>query len=416
MSILFIQICYVAFLYITLNEQSYLPPPFVNDKFDTFMDLFNTLSWGNTNLMYSIWHSVYPPLNFIFTRLGSIAFSYQSWIPAIVARESSENIIFALILYSVIFPMLVMKFKLWDVVSIQDKIIIYFIFIFSPVFLFAVERGNLILILPLILAFTLSNHPLSKILGIPLLANLKLNLALLFIYFLVKKEFKNFFISIFISSLIFLIAGYLIGDNPFLIFDNYLTFTEEKAISTSNQLYSSVNMSGLYLSLADERFTSIIGNFSGDTFIKLGLDFIKLVNFLGISYVALTIIKASYKALDLHESAFLITLILLFTLNIGSFNLLYNLVLLLPIIPVILKSNSNNIKLLFILLFVQLDFFSYNFNIPVQQWSYLSHDYVYTYNNPGLGSFLRPIIFFSLTILFAYNFTKISIERSLNEK
>ena len=416
MSILFIQICYVAFLYITLNEQNYLPPPFVNDKFDTFMDLFNTLSWGNTNLMYSIWHSVYPPLNFIFTRLGSIAFSYQSWLPAIVAREFSENIIFALILYSVIFPMLVMKFKLWDVASIQDKIIIYFIFIFSPIFIFAVERGNLILILPLILAFTLSNHPLSKILGIPLLANLKLNLALLFIYFLVKKEFKNFFISIFISSLIFLIAGYLIGDNPFLIIDNYLRFTDEKVISTSNQLYSSINLSGLYLSLADERFRSTIGYFTGDTLLKLGLDFIKLLNFLGIFYVALIIIKASKKALSLHESPYLIALILLFTLSIGSFNLLYNLVLLLPIVPVIIKSNSNSIKLLFILLFVQLDFFSYNFNIPVQQWSYLSHDYVYTYNNPGLGSLLRPIIFFSLTVLFAYNFTKISIDRSLNDK
>jgi hypothetical protein len=99
-------------------------------------------------------------------------------------------------------------------------------------------------------------------------------------------------------------------------------------------------------------------------------------------------------------------LILLFTLNIGSFNLLYNLVLLLPIIPIVIESNSNIIKLLFALLFVQLDLISYKLNVPIEQWSYLGNEYVHTYNNPGLGSFLRPIIFFSFTILFAYNFTK----------
>jgi len=50
-------------------EYGYLPSPFVYDKSDTFMDLFNTMYWAYYEGRYTDWGSVYPPLGFLFLKI-----------------------------------------------------------------------------------------------------------------------------------------------------------------------------------------------------------------------------------------------------------------------------------------------------------------------------------------------------------
>jgi len=47
-------------------SNGYLPSPFVYDKSDTFMDLFNTMYWVYDDGRYTDWGSVYPPLGFFY--------------------------------------------------------------------------------------------------------------------------------------------------------------------------------------------------------------------------------------------------------------------------------------------------------------------------------------------------------------
>jgi hypothetical protein len=47
----------------------HLPRPFHSDPSQSLMDFYNTAYWANRPGAYTIWHSVYPPLSFVFTRL-----------------------------------------------------------------------------------------------------------------------------------------------------------------------------------------------------------------------------------------------------------------------------------------------------------------------------------------------------------
>jgi len=55
----------------------YLPQPFYYQVSDSFMDLYSTAYWANHDDAYDIWHSIYPPLSFIFLRLFSLHGCYR---------------------------------------------------------------------------------------------------------------------------------------------------------------------------------------------------------------------------------------------------------------------------------------------------------------------------------------------------
>jgi hypothetical protein len=48
-------------------NNGYLPPPFVFDVGDTFMDWFNTAYWAHNPGAYSVWKTIYLPLSFVLT-------------------------------------------------------------------------------------------------------------------------------------------------------------------------------------------------------------------------------------------------------------------------------------------------------------------------------------------------------------
>ncbi len=71
----FMQIIVVIY-YIYYNlKYGYLPSPFINDKSNSFMDLYNTMCWSSRGEYYSIWSSVYPPINFLLFQMIQGVFS-----------------------------------------------------------------------------------------------------------------------------------------------------------------------------------------------------------------------------------------------------------------------------------------------------------------------------------------------------
>lgn len=390
-------------------ENHFLPYPFPPDPADTFMDLFNTLYWTSTNKMYSLWHSVYPPLNFLLIKFISIIFSYKSSMSSVASRELSESIFFVSFIYLMIFPALIIKFKSWDVFLTWEKVAIYFIFILSPAFLFAVERANLILLVPIIIAFTLSQHSLSKILGIAILVNLKINFILLFIYFLIIKDIKSLLKCLIISLLIFLISALNLSDNSLLIFGNLFNFIDEDVISLSNQIYASINFFGItkifsYLFLNSDKYDLLLYVKSHDS-LKFLVFILNLSLISILTYFAIKLSSFLDKNKLDKDSNELFILTLLITLNIGSFNMLYNLIIIFPLFPFIFKTNLPLLKLVFLLLFVQIDPFYFGFNSNselVEKFSYLYNSDVSFFKYFGPAVILRPILVFYLCVTYFY--------------
>jgi hypothetical protein len=67
------------------SERGFLPQPFLFVTNDTFMDWFNTAHWANNPGAYSVWHSVYPPISFVYIRIFSLPACHASSV--LYARE-----------------------------------------------------------------------------------------------------------------------------------------------------------------------------------------------------------------------------------------------------------------------------------------------------------------------------------------
>jgi len=65
-------------------QSGYFPHPFQADPARSLMDLYNTAYWAHRDGAYSVWHTVYPPLSFVFLRLVTLPQCYDS--SALVAR------------------------------------------------------------------------------------------------------------------------------------------------------------------------------------------------------------------------------------------------------------------------------------------------------------------------------------------
>ena len=65
----------------------YLPSPFIFDKSNTLMDLFNPMIYAIHDDAYTIYQSVYPPLNFIFLKIFHSLFNGSESSNATALRD-----------------------------------------------------------------------------------------------------------------------------------------------------------------------------------------------------------------------------------------------------------------------------------------------------------------------------------------
>ena len=171
----------VGFIYYSLYfyQNGYLPSPFIVDKSNTFMDLFNPLYWTLDNGRYTDWGSVYPPLNFVILQcVNFVCAGEWSGDPEFM-RDNSQLVIAGFFLIYLTLPAFMLKTRQWRDTATAEKLLIYVAIILSTPMLFALERGNLIVLCPILITMVLSRIGFARCIGIALLINLKPYFALL---------------------------------------------------------------------------------------------------------------------------------------------------------------------------------------------------------------------------------------------
>lgn len=138
-------------VYMLFNSNGYLPPPFVFDVGDTFMDWFNTAYWAHNPGAYSVWRTIYLPLSFVITgALGNPA----CYINAPYDARECDDIGIAVILLTYVVCVVVAGLAFYR----RDRSTALFrtvaVGLGGPL-LFALERGNLIMLafIPFVMLF-----------------------------------------------------------------------------------------------------------------------------------------------------------------------------------------------------------------------------------------------------------------------
>lgn len=393
----------IAFLYYIdyLIENAYLPTPFFFDKSNTFMDFFNVLHWAYEGGRYTDWGSVYPPLSFIVVRMINFWFSGGNGGAEFV-RESSGYIILCGCAAYLIMPAILLKINYWRFFSNKEKILLYFTIVLSAPMLFVLERGNLILLAPIVLAYALAKIGFSRAACVALLINIKPYFVILAVYYVVRRNWKGFFVCTALSGVIFIITGLALDNNFLSLFKNLFSFSQESAIFSMWEVTaftSSVSVFSYVLSLPEGIW--VASKFLEPYGIKALAIIIELVKWSVIAASLAIIFMRANVLKDMEILSLCVVIISNMGISAGG----YTLVLYIPLIPVFTKMRKSfiYISLLFIIA-CPLDIIPLSSQNIGEQYSYIGDVVVDVNWTLGLGSVVRPLANILLLSVLFYEF------------
>lgn len=396
-------LAFINFLYLVwfFWANSYLPPPFIYDKHDTYMDFYNTMYWSGQEGIYSIWQSVYPPINFLLLKIYRYIFVSDqiSEIWDGFAIRSASNII-PLLFINVTCLIMAVAISFNRILDRKSIFVLLLIFLFSPAFLFAVERGNLVIIcLPVLSFFIFTAGEIRRSLALALLINLKPYFFIFYIVQLVNiqtyQKNKDFlFLAPLFTFIIFLSTGLMLNQEFYLLPLNLLGFaTNSSLISPTEALSFPSSISAFsYLSplIVELRIHPVFGYLC------------KLMIFY---YLVKTFILIYKKNMDINDLAiFSIIFLTNYSTSTGGYGLLYYI----PVIA-ILYSKKQWILIAIIGLCMYVGLWDL---IPLYQYSggniavYLSGEVVNINPYISFGSIIRPASNFLILVLFFRNLEK----------
>ncbi len=362
------------------------------------MDFFNTMYWAINGGAYSIWHSIYPPLNFIFlTIINTLSFNDLNSNGGFDLRDKSFFTIYYLFFLYLASPYFILKSMNWIDFSKKKKQILYFSFLISTPMLFVLERGNLIILSLFFLPLLFQPSMYLQILAVAVLINIKPYFALLLILFLVKNKPNSFFMCAALTGLIFVITGVIYDENFIMVFGNIFDFSQIKNQISIMDLLAMPSCISVFLNVfkhpqfINSGYLSIVES--------LGIDSIIQIIFVStLSLTVFVILKCSKYLKESHFLTLLIVLITNLSVSVGGYSLIFYLV----IIPIFFELKYKKIYTVFLLLlFLPLDIITLaSYNIGVQR-PFLFGSNVNVVWTEGLGSFLKPII--NIMILLTLN-------------
>lgn len=385
-----------------LSENGYLPSPFVYDKSDTFMDLFNVLYWAYDDGRYTDWGSVYPPLSFIILKLVNFLFAGGGYGDPALMRDNSQLDIVGVCLVYLAIPAILLKTKLWQDFPKIEKFLIYFAIVLSTPMLFTLERGNLIVIAPILLALALSRIGIARSICIAFLINIKPYFALLMIYYIARQNWKGFVACSVLSGLIFTISG-LVLDNHFLVFfENLFDFSQEDGLFSLREvmaLPSSISAFSYVLKNPDGAMFA--SGFLSSESIAIAVYLIETAKW-GVLAISLALIFVRSRFMRDTEVFSLLAVVIS---NLGIWVGGYTFILYIALIPVFIKMRARWLYIgLLSLMAIPLDIIPLTDDFVGEQYSYLADAYVDIQWTWGLGSVIRPIANLILLLLLSCEF------------
>lgn len=393
-------------------ENGFLPYPFVFDKNDTFMDFYNPLWWSMNGGFYSVWNSVYPPLNYFILKLISIFFINNVYPNPFELRDFNFNLIYIYVIFYFISPLTLFVNKNYYRFRGINKFLIYILSLTLAPCLFMLERGNLIILAVFIIPILLVvKKDFVKALIIAILINLKPYFVVYLFYFIAKRNFKYFLCSICITIFLYIFFGIIVGDNYWLVFDNLFSFAASSPIISPRELISFPSSIGVYIDVIQTERAILEGTrMFGDAFFILNIlanvsYFIRyLLVFLALGYI----LKYGIKSRD--EIIFFILTIIITHMgsSVGGYSLVYYV----PFIPLFFRLRKIHFSylILFVLIMFNYDFLYIMLRSGDGQLSFLSNTYLTsTFWELGISSILRPaanalLFILILRHLFKYRF------------
>lgn len=219
------------------DAHGYWPAPFIYNRFDTFMDLYNSMWWAGDWGKYTVWKSVYPPLNFLILDVLRLSVYGPMTIDSSLAlRDLSLTPAILLSALYLVAPFVIVMTGRWSVLSPLQRILIALGLALSPPLLFALERGNLIGLALLVIPMVFSRKTIWKVLGIAILINLKPYFAVLLLTFAIAGDWRTLIQATAASGALFVFTG-LVNDPNFLWFiPNIFSFADTEQILSGREV------------------------------------------------------------------------------------------------------------------------------------------------------------------------------------
>jgi hypothetical protein len=382
------------------TANGYLPAPFVFDKHDTFMDFFHPTFWATQEDRYSDWGSVYPPLIFlVLALLRWILMGEQYFADAFALRQGAVGLEIFLVLAYFLAAAFVLTRNYWRQFTALEKILIYGIAVCSAPFLFALERGNLVIFSFFLLPFLFMGSPVARMVSLALLVNLKPYFVLLFLGYIIKRRWDELLVALGIAGGLYLLTGVLLGSDPLAMPLNLLNFSQQNNLFSPRAVLdmpSSVSMFSYVLGSDTFQKSSWFDLFPEPALIVMLIEIVKW----GVIASASAALLRAKDALPLsHIFAVLLVIITNVGVSVGGYTLIFYLALL----PVFNEMRLRRVYLFLILMMAfPFDCLTLADGDVGSQLAYLSGAVVDVRWTLGAGSLMRPFLNLMLLAVVAW--------------
>lgn len=379
-------------------SRGFLPPPFVFDVGDTFMDWFNTAYWAHNSGAYSVWRTIYLPLSFVITGLLGDPTCYRD--APYDARECDQLGV-VVILLTYVACVVVSAIAL---IRRDRKTAIYRIvpIAFGGPLLFALERGNLVMLA--YIAFVLLYGGLLRndravAIASGFLVNMKVYFILPFVAFAVKRRWRLLELSGIAAVAIYLVTLFIVGGGtPFELIGNLQNwFTFREGAIWDEILYTTTYKAFLLLDLRQYP----VRDFLDARWVDLFKTFIQVELVASRAMAIFCIIGAWFypRAVSLNRLVYFILMQSFIAQNPGGYAII--LIAFLVFMERV-DSVGTGIAVIFMYLAANVADFNVATLVEVERQSWLSGRIVNTPYSVPLGSIVRPgfmlIILWSLAI------------------
>lgn len=378
--------------------RGYLPPPFVYDVGDTFMDWFNTAYWAHNPGAYTVWRTIYLPLSFVITGALGDPTCYRD--APYDAREC-DHLGIAVILIIYIGCVAVSALALFR----QDRKTAIFrlipIALGGPL-LFALERGNLIMLayIPFVLLYGgLLRSRGAVAAASAFLVNMKVYFIFPLAAFAVKRRWRLLELCVIASLALYLVTLLIVGSGtPFELFGNLLNwFTFREGAIWDEILYTTTYKGFLVLDVRQYP----VRDYLDARWVDLFKAFIQ-VELIASRAIAIACVVGAWfypRAVSLNRLVFFILMQSFIAQNPGGYGITL-------IVFLVFMEKVDNFGTALAVIFTYLAANVADFNIAtlieVERQSWLSGRIVNSAYAIPLGSLLRPgfilIILWSLAI------------------
>ena len=356
---IFTNLIFLFYLIFFFKYNQYFPPPIHNNPGDYFGDFYNTLFWfSQEEMAIGTWHTVYHPLliiicNFIIRLLG---INFDNNFISTMDFKLHYQLDFSLFVIFFFLFNLITLFILFNQINKLNLVKCFFYFLLivtSPIFIFSVERLNLIFLALLPLYFFIyTKKTYVQLIMLASMVVIKPYLVLISGYFLLKKQLF-FFIFVLISIILLLASLDIYNINLVDYVHNFFIFVnEEESISREVLLF---NYSTSLINVISSAFNLLILT---DFSIYIGVLYINILKYFIIFLVSLPLIYLIIRDLLLNKNISALHYGLLILIIITSFlpsSYLYFFLLYIPFIPFILNQNDKYLTICFALIFSSLN-------------------------------------------------------------